>query len=256
MRFSSKVAVVTGAGAGIGRASAVLLAREGAHVVVNDIDPDRAKSVAEGISAAGGSASAVVGDATDAGFVDELLRDAAGLRGQLDVVHANVGGGTSGAVAGISVEEWDDGIQRNLRGAFLAIRTAVRVMAAQGHGAIVATSSLAGLGTVAGVAPYYGAAKAGLLALVRQAAVEAGPRGVRVNAVIPGATRTEAFEAYLGREAIDAYSAQIPLRHMATPEDVARAVAFLASGDAASITGIGLPVDGGFSAVMAQPVFG
>ena len=126
--------------------------------------------------------------------------------------------------------------------------------AADGAHVVVNTSSLAGLGKVPGVAAYYGVAKAAVIALTREAAVEGGPLGVRVNAVVPGSVRTPAFEAYLGSpEAVEAYAAQLPLPRIVEPGDIANMVAFLASDEAASVTGVAIPVDSGLSAVLHQP---
>ncbi|WP_174183804.1 SDR family NAD(P)-dependent oxidoreductase [Nocardia barduliensis] len=253
-RFSDQVALVTGAGSGIGRASALLLARENAAVVVNDISADNAAKVADEIQALGGEAQVVAGDVTAPGFVDEMFDAALQRYGRMDIVHNNVGFGGNKSIADTDDETWRHGLDGNLGATFRGVRAAIRVMAPMRRGVIVNTASAAGLRKVPGVVPYYGVAKAGVVQLTREAAVEAGEFGIRVNAVVPGAVRTPAFESYLGVERFERYVEQLPLRRMAEPEDIAHAVAFLASDAAAAITGIALAVDSGISAVMHQPV--
>lgn len=252
-RFAGQVAVVTGAGSGIGRASAMRLAADGAHVVVNDIAADAAEETRSKVAAGGGSADVQVGDVLAAGYVDELFDKVVASHGQVDIVHNNVGFGRRTDIVDVTDEDWARGIDGNLGATFRGVRAALRVMGPRGRGVVVNTSSLAGLAKVPGVAPYYGVAKAGVVQLTREAAVEAGALGVRVNAVVPGSVRTPSFEAYMGTDGFAAYVAQLPLRRMAEPGDIANVVAFLASEDAAAITGVAIPVDCGQSAVLYQP---
>jgi NAD(P)-dependent dehydrogenase (short-subunit alcohol dehydrogenase family) len=246
--------VVTGAGSGIGRATALTLAREGAAVVVNDKVAECADETATLVSGAGGRAIAQPGDVTESAFVDALVARAVDSYGQLDVFHSNAGYAMAqGSILDITDEGWQADMQLNLAAMFYCIRAAARVMSAAAGGSIVCTSSGAGVGVVPGVAPY-GTTKAAILQLVQYAAVEFGPGNVRVNAVIPGAVKTPAFMGYIGsEERLARYEQQIPLGRACRPEDIANAVLFLASDDSAQVTGTGLLVDGGVTAQRAEP---
>ena len=253
-RLVGKVAVVTGGGSGIGRATVLTLAREGAAVVVNDKFAERAEETAAIATQAGGRASARAGDVTDSAFVDALVAGAVDTYGQLDVFHSNAGFAMAqGSILDITDEGWQADMQLNLAAMFYCIRAAARVMTAAHGGSIVCTSSGAGIGAVPGVAPY-GSTKAAILQLVRYAAMEFGPANVRVNAVIPGAVKTPAFMGYIGsEERLQQYEQQIPLGRACRPEDIANAVLFLASDEAASVTGTSLLVDGGVTARRSEP---
>lgn len=253
-RLAGRTAVVTGSGSGIGRATARKLAAEGAHVVVNDLVPERADETVALITQSRGSAQARAGDVTDPAFVGALVDQTVADRGRLDVFHSNAGAGLAqGPLLSIADDGWRADITLNLNAMFFCVREALRVMVPQGRGSIVCTSSAAGVGAVPGTGPY-GSAKAGILALVRSAAVEYGSSGVRVNAVVPGSVQTPAFLEWIGsEERLARYASQIPMGRMARPEDIADAVAWLASDEASYITGIALPVDGGATAALQQP---
>src|SRR3954452_13716133 len=253
-RVAGKVALVTGAGSGIGRATALRLADEGAAVVVNDLAEERAEETVSRARAAGGRATASAGDVTDSAFVDSLVAAAVDEFGRLDIMHSNAGNSLArGSILEISDEGWQADMQLNLASMFYCVRAAARHMTAGGGGSVVLTSSGSALGAINGIAPY-GTAKAAILHLVRQGAIEFGPAGVRVNAVIPGAVKTPAFMSYVGSEArLQEYEQQIPLQRACTPEDIANAVLWLASGGSACVTGIGLLIDGGIGARRAEP---
>ena len=177
--------------------------------------------------------------------------------GQLDIVHNNVGFGRRSALVDVDDETWARGIDGNLGATFRGVRAALRVMGPRRRGAVVNTSSLAGLGKVPGVIPYYGVAKAAVVQLTREAAIEGGALGIRVNAVVPGSVRTPSFEAYLAAgDQFDAYVKQLPLQRMVEPGDVANLVAFLVSEEAATITGVSITIDSGMSALMPEPTLG
>jgi len=244
-RLAGKVAAVTGAGSGIGKATALRFASEGARVVVNDIDGAAAAATA---AAAGGLA--VPGDVGDADVVEELVATAVRRFGRLDVLHNNAGYGAPDRVADLSDAQLAEMLRVNLFGVLHGTRAALPVMVDQGGGSIVNTASNAGLAAAPGRAAY-GAAKAGVIQITRSTAVEHGRHGIRANAICPGPILTPAFARFAGD--LDLYAAQIPMKRLGTPDDVAALALFLASDDATYVSGAVIPVDGAMSARLSAP---
>lgn len=249
--FKDKSVIVTGAGSGIGRAAAIEFAKQGARVLVAELNEKTASAVVDEIQAFGGTATAVIGDMSDQMVVEKVVDTAISEHGGLDVLVNNAGIMDSmGANDEISVEEWDRVIRVNLTAPFLLSRAALPHMLSQGKGAIVNTASEAGLrGSCAGAA--YTASKHGLIGLTKSDAIMYRTRGVRVNAVAPGGTKTNISVVPVagnkGPEVLGGYMANVG--RMAEADEVAAAIVFLASDAASDITGVVLPVDGGWSAV-------
>ncbi len=250
--FAGKVGLVTGAASGIGLATAQELAARGAaRLLLVDLEAVRLDSVQIG----GVELVRLPGDVTDEGFWN---RTADQLRG-IDLAVVNAGIATGGPITELSFEEWRRTLSVNLDGAFLTMRAVLRAMTAGGKpGAVVATASVSGLKAEPGTAAY-GCSKAALIQLVRVAAKEAAAQGIRVNAIAPGGVTTPIWdgmaffdgmvEQFGSREAAFAEMAKMatPLGRYATPEEIARQIAFLLSDDAAFITGAVLTSDGGYS---------
>ncbi|HEV8297490.1 MAG TPA: SDR family NAD(P)-dependent oxidoreductase [Acidimicrobiales bacterium] len=255
-RLQGRVAIVTGAGSGIGRATALKFAGEGATVVVNDIVRASAEAAVDAIHEAGGKAEADVGDVTSSTYVNALVDGAVARHGRLDVMHNNAGGAGTTAITDVTDEAWDRDIRLNLYATFYGIRAALRVMVPTGRGSIISTSSAAGLGAVPGLAPY-GAAKAGIILLTRNAAVEYAHTGVRANAITPGSMGTPAFESWLDQMPVGlaGYEAQIPQHRLGRPQEIADAALWLASDESSYVNGAVIPVDGGTWAKLASPTF-
>lgn len=246
-QLEGKIACVTGAASGIGRATAYLLAREGAAVVVADIAQKGGRETVQLIEEVGGRATFVSVDVTSARQVGSMVETAVGTYGGLDILHANAGvPGPDKPLVAWSEEEWDQVVNVNLTGVFLTCRAAVPTMAKRGGGSIVVTASAAGIQAT----PFtcaYNATKAAVISLTQTLALECAPLGIRVNAVAPGEVGTPmGLEALRGdRKVLEAYMRLIPLKRIAQPEEIAEAVLYLATDAASYITGITLPVDGG-----------
>jgi NAD(P)-dependent dehydrogenase (short-subunit alcohol dehydrogenase family) len=249
-RLEDRIALVTGAGAGIGRAIAETFAREGAHVVVADIDAGAAKEVADAIVKSNGAASAHTVDVTDTGQVKALMDAIKEAHGRLDILVNNAGVGARADFRHLSDEDWDKVWAVNLDGTVRCAREAFDLLRASGRASIINLSSIMGAKHTRQMA-VYSATKGAVSALSRSLAVEYAPYGIRVNTLLPGYVETALIGRYLQNPMIaKALLAQTPLRRFGTPEDIANAALFLASDEAAYITGAALNVDGGMQTTL------
>ena len=248
MRLAGKAALITGAGAGIGRETALLFAREGAKVVVAERDGAAGEATAAAIRDAGGAAVAVTTDVTEQAQVQEAVDTALRRFGRLDILYNNVGGSTiaDGPVTTAPLEEFWNKIRVDLFGTWLGCRCAIPAMIEGGGGSIVNASSMCALMGTPGKDAYT-AAKGGVAALTRSMAVEFAPHRIRVNAVAPAATLTERVKGLLERDGVTAGIARDYLLGFVEPGDVALAVLYLASDEARVVTGQVLPVDSGIT---------
>jgi NAD(P)-dependent dehydrogenase (short-subunit alcohol dehydrogenase family) len=249
-RLEGKVCVITGAGSGIGRASALLFAREGARVIVADVDRAGADETVKQIHDAGGTASVVIADVTEPTAAQRLADDTAQAQGRIDVLFNNAGISGVGTAHETSVELWDKVMAVNVRGVFLVSKFVVPHMIQKKKGSIINMSStIAEIGLAQRAS--YAASKGAVLALTRAMQVDYAPFGIRVNALLPGTIHTPFVEKYLREsypnreDGLNAIRKRQLTSDLGKPEDVASAALFLASDESSFVMGSGLFVDGG-----------
>lgn len=247
MSFAGKVALVTGAGSGIGRASALAFAREGATVVATDLDEAAARATAEAVP--GGHVIAMRGDVAQGADIRRIVEDTASRCGRLDIFFQNAGVPQAARpVEEITLDEWHQIIAVNLTALFLGTQVAAPIMKRQRSGVILVTASIAGIRPRPGLSAYV-ASKGGAIALVKALALELAPFQVRVNALCPVAVRTPMVTRFgFGGDlaaAEERFASTIPLGRLTTPEEIAAGALYLASDAASAVTGITLEIDGG-----------
>jgi NAD(P)-dependent dehydrogenase (short-subunit alcohol dehydrogenase family) len=249
-RVAGKVALVTGGGSGIGRASALALAREGAKIVISDIAAAGGEETARMVKEAGGEATFVKADVSKPADVEALVNKVMEVYGRLDCAFNNAGiEGKIQQTVECSEENWDRTIAINLKGVWLCMKYEIPVMLKQGGGAIVNTASVAGLVGFQGL-PAYVASKHGVVGLTKTAALEYAKSGIRVNAVCPGVINTPMVERLFSDQPQwgETVQALEPVARMGKPEEVAEAVVWLCSDAASFVTGLAMAVDGGLVA--------
>ncbi len=249
--LDDQVALVTGAGSGIGRATSLAFAREGARVVVSDVNVSGGEETVERIRSGGGEAVFIRADVSVPSEVESLVERTVETYGKLSCAHNNAAvEGQRALLHEYSEAVWDHVMAVNLKGLWLCMKFEIVRMLALGGGAIVNTSSTAGPVGSRGRLGAYGVSKHGVICLTQTAALEHASQGIRVNAVCPGAIETPMAERLLGDdvEAREAMTAEHPLGRFGTPEEVAEAVVWLCSDAASFVTGHALPIDGGYMA--------
>lgn len=248
--MSGKVALVTGAATGIGRATAIEFAKNGATVVLSDVNTLEGSETAKLISGESGNASFVECDVSKYSDVEALMNQILRTHGRLDAAHNNAAvEGARVPLIDLTEDQWDQVMAVNLKGVWMCMKQEIPQMLEQGGGAIVNTSSVAGLMGMKG-STAYGTAKHGVIGMTKTAALEYADRGVRINAICPGAVRTPMTERLMGsdaeREAM--YMSIQPIGRFGTTEEIANLVVWLCSDAASLITGTAIPVDGGIMA--------
>lgn len=249
--LTGKVALITGARRGMGKTHAETLAKQGATVIVTDIDCPECEVVAESISAAGGTAAAYEMDVAKPEDIDRVITDVVEKFGRLDILVNNAGIYQAKPFLDISKEEWDRLIAIDLSGVFHCAQRAAREMAKNDWGRIINIASISSGGVGVGVAAsvHYTAAKGGVVGMTEAMAVDLAPMGILVNAIAPGAIDTPMIgDAKLSKDAMDAMMSGVPLRRIGKAEEVSAVVAFLASEEASYVTGSTVYVDGGWLA--------
>ena len=255
MRLEGKIALITAAASGIGRAAAVLFAREGATVALADIDKGRIADAVGEITAAGGRARGLPCDLTREADSRRIVRETVEAFGGLDILWNNVGHPGPGRVEGVAMDDVDVALNLNLRSVLITTSEAIPAMRARGGGSILFTSSIAGI-YGSPFSPVYSAAKFGVTGLTKSLSLRLAPDNIRVNCVCPAPIDTPMLDIFMGRPDVEANKHEnlarmkqaVPLGRVGTPMEVAHAGLFLASDDASYITGVSLPVDGGYTA--------
>lgn len=254
MRLENRIALVTAGGSGMGRAGARRFASEGAHVVVTDVDANAAKETVSLIEADGGSAEAHELDVADIEQVTSVVDNVDRQHGVLHVVY-NHAGIPGAAGLDMSEKDFDLAVDINLKGAFfVAGRTVPLLERAEGKGSMIFTASVSGL-VGSPLSPLYSLTKGGIVLLMKSLALQLAPKGIRVNAICPGPINTPMFPAFFGRDPgadvddlVKGFMTAIPLGRQGQPEEIANAALFLACDESSFVTGVPLPVDGGYLA--------
>ncbi|MFO1050266.1 MAG: SDR family oxidoreductase [Geminicoccaceae bacterium] len=248
-RLAGRTAIITGASSGIGRATALLFAAEGAALVVGARRAAELDELVAEVGAQGGKALAVAGDVRSEDYARSLVATAVERFGRLDIAFNNAGTlGELGPSTGVSEAGWANALAVNLTGSFLGAKHQIAQMVQQGGGSVIFTSTFVGYSSAFPGVAAYAASKSGLIGLTQALAAEFGPQGVRVNAILPGAVDTDMYREMNDTPESQAFIVNLhALKRVAAPEELARSVLFLASDDASFVSGSAMLVDGGLS---------